>query len=231
MNLNEMNIRGYQQQGSEIVFATSEDARIHLTFVSQKTARLYVDFAGDGTPETSYAIEGEIPAIGDIQITEDEGSIRRAEGGSFVQYVFAGDSFADILDEYTALTGRPSMPPLWALGYTQCRCSYWCWDEIDEVIETLREKRFPLDCVVFDFDWADCFHNFKWNKRWNGAATVMCTKTTAPRPAKAAMSATATASTIGADCFRSSHSWSGVMTVRHNTHMNTRHRIPPRPCN
>lgn len=85
-----------------------------------------------------------------------------------MQYVFAGDSFADILDEYTALTGRPSMPPLWALGYTQCRCSYWCWDEIDEVIETLREERFPLDCVVFDFDWAECFHNSKWNKRWNG---------------------------------------------------------------
>lgn len=92
----------------------------------------------------------------------------RAEGGSFVQYVFAGDSLADILNEYTALTGRPSMPPLWALGYTQCRCSYWSWDEIDEMIEGLRERRFPLDCVVFDYDWAEGFHNFKWNRRWNG---------------------------------------------------------------
>ncbi|MCM1536874.1 MAG: DUF5110 domain-containing protein [bacterium] len=92
----------------------------------------------------------------------------QAEGGSFVQYFFCGDNFTDILGEYTNLTGKPSMPPLWALGYIQCKCSYWCWDEIDEIIETLDEKRFPLDCIVFDYDWTENFHNFKWNKRWNG---------------------------------------------------------------
>jgi len=91
-----------------------------------------------------------------------------AQGGDFVTYFFAGDDFTDILNEYTNITGKPSMPPLWVLGYTQCKCSYWCWDEVDEIIETLEEKHFPLDCMVFDYDWAECFHNFKWNKRFNG---------------------------------------------------------------
>ena len=91
-----------------------------------------------------------------------------ADGGSFVYYLFAGDNFGEILNEYTDLTGKPSLPPLWALGYIQCKCSYWCWDEIDEIIDTLKEKRVPLDCIVFDFDWAENFHNFKWNKRWKG---------------------------------------------------------------
>ncbi|MBE6873649.1 MAG: DUF5110 domain-containing protein [Ruminococcus albus] len=92
----------------------------------------------------------------------------KIKGGSLVYYLFSGDSFADILNGYTDITGKPSMPPLWALGYIQCKCSYWCWDEIDEIIETLREKKVPLDCIVFDFDWAGDFHNFKWNKRWQG---------------------------------------------------------------
>jgi len=91
-----------------------------------------------------------------------------ADGGSFVYYLFGGDNFGDILNEYTNLTGKPSLPPLWALGYIQCKCSYWCWDEIDEIIEMLKEKNVPLDCIVFDFDWAENFHNFKWNKRWKG---------------------------------------------------------------
>ncbi|MCM1261480.1 MAG: DUF5110 domain-containing protein [Butyrivibrio sp.] len=90
------------------------------------------------------------------------------DGGSFVYYLFGGDDFKDILNEYTNLTGKPSLPPLWTFGYIQCKCSYWCWDEIDEIIETFREKRIPLDCIVFDFDWAENFHNFKWNKRWKG---------------------------------------------------------------
>lgn len=92
----------------------------------------------------------------------------QASGGSIEFYLFAGDTFADLLNEYTLLTGRPSMPPLWTLGYIQCRCSYRNWNEIDEVIRKLDERRFPLDCMVFDYDWAECFHNFKWNSRWNG---------------------------------------------------------------
>ena len=60
-----------------------------------------------------------------------------ADGGSFVYYLFVGDNFGEILNEYTDLTGKPSLPPLWALGYIQCKCSYWCWDEIDEIIDTL----------------------------------------------------------------------------------------------
>lgn len=90
------------------------------------------------------------------------------DGGSFVYYLFSDDSFSGILNEYTNLTGKPSLPPLWALGYIQCKCSYWCWDEIDEIIDTLQEKHIPLDCIVFDFDWAEDFHNFRWNRRWNG---------------------------------------------------------------
>lgn len=90
------------------------------------------------------------------------------DGGSFVYYLFDGDNFGDILNEYTNLTGKPSLPPLWALGYIQCKCSYWCWDEIDEIIDTLKEKKIPLDCIVFDFDWAENFHNFQWNQRWKG---------------------------------------------------------------
>lgn len=93
---------------------------------------------------------------------------QHALGGDMIFYFFAGENFGDILNEYTNLTGKPPMPPLWALGYTQCRCSYWSWEQIDELVSKLREHRFPLDCLVFDYDWADKFNNYKWNERWGG---------------------------------------------------------------
>lgn len=71
MNLNEMNITGYQRQSNTIVFTTPEDVSMHVSFTSPMTARLYVDFTGEGAPEASYAIEGEIPAIGGVQVAED----------------------------------------------------------------------------------------------------------------------------------------------------------------
>ena len=43
------------------------------------------------------------------------------EGGQYTEYVFAGPAMPDILAAYTWLTGRIAPPPLWALGYHQCR--------------------------------------------------------------------------------------------------------------
>ncbi|MCM1047430.1 MAG: DUF4968 domain-containing protein [Clostridiales bacterium] len=138
--------------------------------IGHVTADIPVSFfmsTGENTPygifvDSSYRINFD---MGKNNSAEYSWSV---DGGSFVYYLFAGNNFGEILNEYTNLTGKPSLPPLWALGYIQCRCSYCCWDEIDEIIDTLKEKRVPLDCIVFDFDWAENFHNFKWNKRWNG---------------------------------------------------------------
>lgn len=94
-----------------------------------------------------------------------------ALGGDMIFYYFTGENFSDILNEYTNLTGKPPMPPLWTLGYTQSRCSYWNWEQIDELVSKLREHRFPLDCLVFDYDWPDKLNNYKWNKRWKGISS------------------------------------------------------------
>ena len=50
--------------------------------------------------------------------------------GPFVYYVFAGPTPRDVLAQYTELTGRISLPPLWALGNQQ---SKWGYEDADEV--------------------------------------------------------------------------------------------------
>ncbi|MDE2409126.1 MAG: DUF4968 domain-containing protein, partial [Actinomycetales bacterium] len=42
-------------------------------------------------------------------------------GGQYTEYFFAGPSMPSILRDYTWLTGRTQLPPMWALGYHQCR--------------------------------------------------------------------------------------------------------------
>lgn len=139
--------------------------RINIGHVTADVPVTFFMSTGENSPYGIFA-DSSYRMNFDMGKTSSDEYSWSADGGSFVYYLFAGDNFGEILNEYTDLTGKPSLPPLWALGYIQCKCSYWCWDEIDEIIDTLKEKRVPLDGIVFDFDWAENFHNFKWNKRW-----------------------------------------------------------------
>ncbi len=59
----------------------------------------------------------------------------------------------EILSEYTALVGRPSMPPLWSFGTWMSRITYFSEKEGREVASKLRECRIPSDVIHFDTGW------------------------------------------------------------------------------
>jgi alpha-glucosidase len=89
-----------------------------------------------------------------------------AEGGESDCYVLAGPKIADVIERYTRLTGRPSLPPLWALGYWQSKCTYYDWRALGDAYEQLTSRGFPVDAMVIDFDWPEVANNFQWAKRW-----------------------------------------------------------------
>ena len=67
-------------------------------------------------------------------------------------FVFLG-SPKDVLDEYTKLTGKPPMPPLWSFGVWMSRISYFSEDETRAVAAKLRESRIPSDVIHLDTGW------------------------------------------------------------------------------
>lgn len=54
-----------------------------------------------------------------------------------------------ILAEYTELTGKPAMPPKWALGYMQSHRTLTSPEVITEVASTFREKKLPCDALIY----------------------------------------------------------------------------------
>lgn len=79
-------------------------------------------------------------------------------------YVFAGPSMRDIIVRYTELTGRMELPPLWALGYHQCRYSYYPEARVREVAKAFREKDIPCDAIWLDIHYMDGYRVFTWDK-------------------------------------------------------------------
>ena len=67
-------------------------------------------------------------------------------------FVFLGAP-KDILNEYTTLTGKPSMPPLWSFGLWMSRITYFSEDETRAVAAKLRGNRIPSDVIHLDTGW------------------------------------------------------------------------------
>jgi alpha-D-xyloside xylohydrolase len=67
-------------------------------------------------------------------------------------FVFLGDP-KDILDEYTTLTGKSAMPPLWSFGLWMSRITYFSEDDGRRVASLLRQNRIPSDVIHFDTGW------------------------------------------------------------------------------
>ena len=67
-------------------------------------------------------------------------------------FVFFGEP-KDILDEYTNVTGRSPMPPLWSFGTWMSRITYFSQEEGLDIAKKLRANRIPADVIHFDTGW------------------------------------------------------------------------------
>ena len=67
-------------------------------------------------------------------------------------FIFLGEP-KDILSEYTALTGRSPVPPLWSFGFWMSRITYKSEDEVRDVATKLRQYKIPADVIHLDTGW------------------------------------------------------------------------------
>jgi alpha-glucosidase len=85
------------------------------------------------------------------------------DGGQYTEYVFAGPDMPDVLEAYTWLTGRTAPPPLWSLGYHQCRWFDYSQDAVEQLAERHRANDIPCDVLWLDIDYMDGYRVFTWN--------------------------------------------------------------------
>jgi alpha-D-xyloside xylohydrolase len=67
-------------------------------------------------------------------------------------FVFLGPP-KDILDEYTKLTGKSPLPPLWSFGLWMSRCTYNAEQQVRDIAGKLRENKIPCDVLHLDTGW------------------------------------------------------------------------------
>jgi lysosomal alpha-glucosidase len=75
-------------------------------------------------------------------------------------YVFTGPSPDDVVQQYTAVIGRPFMPPYWSLGFHLCRYNYNSIEKLKAVIARNRKLGIPyvsIQLVTMSYQIFDYF--------------------------------------------------------------------------
>lgn len=86
------------------------------------------------------------------------------EGGEMDYFFIYGPELTEVNRRYMDLTGKPELAPLWALGFHQCRWSYYPESRVRELAREFRERNIPCDAIYLDIDYMDGYRCFTWNK-------------------------------------------------------------------
>jgi len=86
------------------------------------------------------------------------------EDGDMNYFLIWHSNVSKIIESYTWLTGRMPMPPLWSLGYNQCRWSYYPESEMMSLAQNFRDRKIPCDALWFDIHYMQDYKVFTWSK-------------------------------------------------------------------
>ncbi|QQQ80006.1 alpha-xylosidase [Saccharothrix sp. 6-C] len=91
------------------------------------------------------------------------------EGQSLEYFLIYGPTPREILRKYTALTGRPALPPAWSFGLWLSTSFTTSYDEetVSGFIDGMLQRDLPLSVFHFDCFWMREFHwcDFEWDPR------------------------------------------------------------------
>ena len=74
-------------------------------------------------------------------------------GGNMAYYFVNGESYEELIDEYTDLTGKQPLPPIWALGNLHSRFGYHSQAETEASVRKALDQNYPIDAVILDIYW------------------------------------------------------------------------------
>ncbi len=90
-------------------------------------------------------------------------------GENLRYFVIGGDNLRDTVSRYTALTGRPALPPASSFGLWLTTSFTTDYDEktVTSFIDGMAARAIPLSVFHFDCFWMEEFHwcDFIWDKR------------------------------------------------------------------
>lgn len=119
-----------------------------------------------------YAVHFDNPAIGYLDLDSKKTNTLEYEtiSGRKTYQVIVGDSWSDLISNYTDLTGKQPLPARWTLGNFSSRFGYHSQEEVEKTIKKFEENQIPVDAIILDLYWfgkemKGTMGNLAWEKK------------------------------------------------------------------
>lgn len=116
--------------------------------LAQRNSQVSIPFA---LSSLGYGFLWNNPAVGKVMFGNNYTEWVAEATEQMDYWITADDSPAQIVKNYTEVTGRPPVMPENLLGLWQCKLRYRTQDEVLQVARKYRELGIPLDVIVIDF--------------------------------------------------------------------------------
>jgi len=118
-----------------------------------------------------YAVHFDNGAIGHLDLDSKKNNTLEYEtiSGRKTYQVIVGDTWEDLVANYTDLTGKQPMPARWALGNFSSRFGYHTQEEVEKTINRFQTDGIPVDAIILDLYWfgktvQGTMGNLDWDK-------------------------------------------------------------------
>jgi alpha-D-xyloside xylohydrolase len=116
--------------------------------LAQKNTQASVPFL---ISSKGYGFLWNNPAVGEVSFAKNITKWELPHTKKLDYYITAGDTPAEIEENYTEVTGRVPMMPDWAMGFWQCKLRYQTQEEVLAVAREYYRRKIPLKVIVIDF--------------------------------------------------------------------------------
>lgn len=89
----------------------------------------------------------------------------RTIGGVIDLYIFTGSTPEEVIRKYQNIVGKPIIPPIWGLGWHQCRWGYQTDEQVESIFNRYVSEKIPLDVIWNDIDYMEDYRDFSVSKK------------------------------------------------------------------
>uniref|UniRef100_A0A7S4K6T3 Glucosidase II subunit alpha n=1 Tax=Odontella aurita TaxID=265563 RepID=A0A7S4K6T3_9STRA len=144
-----------------LVISQSKDGGTAGAFMFNPS-ETFVDVYDDAQPTKDQKLE-VVPKGSASGTTGGMRTHWMAESGVLDLFLLPGRTAPDLYKQYARLTGYASLPPMFSLGYHQCRWNYRDEPDVYAVHSKFEELDYPYDVLWLDIEHTDGKRYFTWD--------------------------------------------------------------------
>ena len=131
--------------------------------LAQRNSQATVPFA---VSSKGYGFLWNNPAIGKVSFGKNLTEWIADSTRQMDYWITAGDTPAEIVEDYADVTGKVPMMPDYAMGFWQCKLRYKTQEELLEVAREYKRRKLPLSVIVVDFFHWPAEGDWKFDSRF-----------------------------------------------------------------